>query len=255
MTTDSPTVHSAGKRHVAIIPGGARGIGRAIGLDLAANGWDVAIGYRKSKEDADSFISLALTFGARAKSYKSDVSIPNEAAAFVQNVENDFGRIDALVHSAGPYHRVDLLKETPEGWQEMFDHNLHSLFYMAKAAAPGMQQRKWGRIIGFSMATADRISAQPGVTAHFIAKAGVLVVIKSLAKILAPHGITANAISPGFINSGSADADELQKMIKTIPAGSIGVLGDAVAAARYLLSDEAAYVNGTNIQISGAWGI
>ncbi|MFN0205862.1 MAG: SDR family NAD(P)-dependent oxidoreductase [Planctomycetota bacterium] len=244
-----------GPRRVALVPGGARGIGRAIGLDLASHGWDVAIGYRKSYEDAQTFVSLASDAGACAKSYQVDVSIPREAASFAANVEKDFGRIDALIHCAGPYHRVDLLKESDEGWQEMFDHNLHSLFYMAKAVAPGMQQRRWGRVLGFSMATADRVSAQPGVTAHFIAKVGVLVVIKSLAKILAPYGITSNAISPGFINSGSADADELQKMIKTIPAGSIGELGDAVAAARYLLSDEAAYVNGTNIQISGAWGI
>jgi 3-oxoacyl-[acyl-carrier protein] reductase len=248
------TRHDAGRR-VALIPGGARGIGRAIGLDLASRGWDVAVAYIKSTSDARSFETQATASGAKAKAYRFDVSNPEDAASLAKEVERDFGRVDALIHCAGPYHRVELLQESVEGWNRMFDHNLHSLFYMAKALAPGMRERKWGRIIGFSMANADRVAAQPGVTAHFISKMGVLVVIKSLARVLAPDGITANAISPGFIESGSADADELQKMVKTIPAGSIGKVSDAVAAARYLLSDDAAYVNGTNIQISGAWGI
>ncbi|MBI3817267.1 MAG: SDR family oxidoreductase [Planctomycetes bacterium] len=242
-------------RRVALIPGGARGIGRAIGLDLASHGWDVAIAYRKSADDAASFVRLAGDTGARTLAMCADVSDANAAEALARATADAFGRVDALIHAAGPYHRVDLLNETPERWREMFDHNLHSLFYVAKAVAPGMQERRFGRIVAFSMATADRVSAQPGVTAHFIAKMGVQVLMKSLAKTLAPYGVTANTISPGFLDSGSAEADELAKMLKFIPAGSIGKLDDAVAAARFLLSDEASYVNGANIQLSGAWGI
>ena len=107
----------------------------------------------------------------------------------------------------------------------------------------------------FSMANADHMIAQPDVTAHFIAKAGVLILTRTLAKLLAPHGITVNAISPGFIDSGSAPPGELAGMAKRIPAGYIGSVEDTVAAVRYLLSPEARYVNGANIQISGAWGI
>jgi 3-oxoacyl-[acyl-carrier protein] reductase len=97
--------------------------------------------------------------------------------------------------------------------------------------------------------------SQPDITAHYIAKAGVLILTRTLAKLLAPHGITVNAISPGFIDSGSAPPEELTGMTKRIPAGYIGTVGDTVAAVRYLLSDDARYVNGANIQISGAWGI
>ena len=143
-----------------------------------------------------------------------------------------WGRIDVLINGAGPYHRVNLFDETIEGWNEMFDGNLHPIFYLAQAVAPGMKARKSGRIINFSMANADQMEAQPDVTAHYIAKAGVLILTRTLAKLLAPYGITVNAISPGFIDSGSAPPQELAAMTKRIPAGYIGTVDDTVAAVR-----------------------
>ena len=137
----------------------------------------------------------------------------------------------------------------------MFDNNLHPIFYLSRAVAPGMIERKWGRILSFSMANADQLVAQPQLTGHYIAKVGVLVLTRSLARVLAPHGVTVNAISPGFIHSGSAPAEELAQMEKRIPAGYVGTTQDAVAVARFLLSEGARYVNGANIHLSGAWGI
>ncbi len=242
-------------RKCALIPGGARGIGRAVAIALARDGWNVAITYRKSVDDAESLVREITAIGGRAETYVCDVSVATAAAAIVAEAEKSLGRIDALVNTFGPYHRVALLDETVEGWHEMFDHNLHPIFYLARAVAPGMKQRGWGRIVNFSMANADQLIGQTHVTAHYIAKVGVLVLTRSLAKTLAPHGITANAVSPGFIDSGSAPSGELNKMLKTIPAGAIGTVDDAVGAVRYLLSDAAAYVNGTNIHVSGAWGV
>lgn len=240
---------------VALITGGARGIGRAIGLDLAGAGWDVALCYRTSERDAEDTASLVRGTGQRALAQRCDVSDPAAAEAFVRAVEREFGRINALINCAGPYHRVNVLDETPAGWTEMFDNNLHPIFYMSKAVAPGMKARKWGRIVSFSMANADQMVAQPDVTAHYIAKVGVLILTRTLARTLAPHGITVNTISPGFVNSGSAPEAELASMVKRIPAGYVGELRDAVSAVRFLLSDEARYVNGANIHLSGAWGI
>jgi len=150
---------------------------------------------------------------------------------------------------------VNLFDETTAGWREMFDGNLHPIFYLGQAVAPGMKARKHGRIINFSMANADQMVAQPDVTGHYIAKAGVLILTRTLAKLLAPHGITVNAISPGFIDSGSAPPEELAGVIKRIPAGYVGSVDDTVAAARFLLSEEARYVNGANLHLSGGWGI
>lgn len=240
---------------VALVTGGAKGIGRGIALDLASRGWNIAFCYRTSEAEAKTTAQDITQQGGRALALQCDVSDPAAVKNMVAQVEKKWGRIDVLINGAGPYHRVNLFDETVEGWNEMFDGNLHPIFYLAHAVAPGMKARKAGRIVSFSMANADQMEAQPDVTAHYIAKAGVLILTRTLAKLLAPYGITVNAISPGFIDSGSAPPHELAAMTKRIPAGYIGTVDDAVAAVRYLLSEDARYVNGANIQISGGWGI
>ncbi len=240
---------------VALITGGSRGIGRALALALAGSGWHVAICYRKSRGQAEETVQAIFAQGATGRADLCDISEAHAAAHWVQTVATAWGRIDALINCAGMYHRVPLFEETIAGWHEMFDHNLHPVFYLARAAAPGMQARRWGRIINFSMAGADQMRGQPFVTAHYIAKAGVLILTRTLAKVLAADGITVNCISPGFIDSGSTPAEELQQMAKSIPAGYIGAVDDAVAICCFLLSEEARYINGANIQVSGGWGV
>lgn len=244
-----------GNDKVALITGGARGIGRTVALDLAGRQWAVAVCYRNSEREAAETARAITARGAKALAIKCDVSDPAAAARLVRHVEQTWGRLDVVINGAGPYHRVNLFEETPAGWLEMFNNNLHPIFYLAQAAVPGMKARQYGRIISFSMANADQMIAQPDITAHYIAKAGVLILTRTLARLLAPHGVTANAISPGFINSGSAPATELAAMVKRIPAGYVGEMTDVAGAVRYLLSDEARYVNGANIHVSGGWGI
>jgi len=243
------------KDKVALITGGARGIGRAIAISIAEQGCSVAICYRTSRLQAEETIAVVAALGVRCLAEPCDVSNPEAATALVAKVETEIGGIDALINCAGPYHRVNLLQETVEGWREMFDNNLHPVFYLSRAVAPGMQQRRWGRIVNFSMANADQLVGQPQVTAHYIAKAGVLVLTRSLAKLLGSSGITVNAVSPGFIDSGSAPETELASMAKSIPAGYVGAVSDAVSAVNFLLSEQARYITGANIQVSGGWGI
>ncbi len=240
---------------VILITGGARGIGKGIALDLASRGWAVAICYRTSEHEAATTTQDIIARGGQGLAVRCDVSDPTACRDLIRQVEGHWGRIDVLVNGAGPYHRVNLFDETPEGWEEMFANNLHPIFYLAQAVAPGMKARQYGRIISFGMANADKMEAQPMVTAHYIAKAGILILTRTLAKLLAPDGITVNAISPGFIDSGSAPSGELAAMVKNVPAGRIGDVHDTVQAVRYLLSDEARYVTGTNIHVSGGWGL
>jgi 3-oxoacyl-[acyl-carrier protein] reductase len=240
---------------VALITGGARGIGRAVALDLAASGWSVAICYRTSNNAAEEVMQEIRKTGGNGLAFQSDVSKATEARELVSEIERAWGRVDALVNGAGPYQRVSLLQETEAGWHEMFDNNLDPVFYLTRAVVPLMQKQRWGRIVCFTMANVEQLIAQPQLTAHYIAKIGVLALARSFAKLLAPHGITINCVAPGFIDSGSAPAGELERMVKLIPAGYVGSVTDAVALVRFLLSDDARYVNGANIQLSGAWGV
>jgi len=240
---------------VVLITGGARGIGRAVALDMASRGWSIAICYRTSAKEAEEVMEAVRRQGAPGMAIQCDVSDPNAATAMVQRVAQKWGGIDALINSAGPYHRVSLLDETNEGWHSMFDNNLHPVFYLSKAVVPYMKERKWGRIICFSMSNAEQLVAQPQLTAHYIAKVGLVVLMRSLARLVAPHGVTANCVAPGFIDSGSALKEELAAAVKRIPAGYIGTVEETAAVVRFLISDEARYINGANIQLSGAWGV
>jgi len=229
-------------RH-ALIVGGARGLGHAIGAALLDDGWKLTIaGPRTRAPDLE---------GRGAAFVACDASDPEAVEALVAGIDP----VDALVVAAGPYHRVPLMKESVEGWRHMFQSNLDPVFFLAQQLLPGMRKRGFGRILTFSMANADKLQANPYVTAHYIAKIGVLVLTRTLAKAGAKAGVTANCISPGFIDTGSAPQEELDRMLEHIPARKIGAPDDVVAAARFLLSDEASYVNGANLQISGAWGI
>ena len=230
---------------VAVITGASQGIGAALVVAYRKLGYAVVANSRSITPSGDPDI-LAVA---------GDIADPAVDARVIEQALATFGRVDALINGAGPYHRVSLLEETNEGWHYMFDNNLHPVFYLSKAVIPIMKERKWGRIICFSMANAEQLIAQPQLTAHYITKVGLLVLARSLARLVAPHGITVNAISPGFIDSGSAPKEELEAAAKRIPAGYVGSVEDAVATVRFLLSDEARYVNGANIQLSGAWGI
>jgi 3-oxoacyl-[acyl-carrier protein] reductase len=244
----------AGSR-VALITGGVRGIGRAVSIALAKSGWTVAVCYRTNDAAAGELKAALNDTGANAQVHRADVSVPQEAESLIRQVEETHGRIDALVNCVGSYHRIHLMQESIESWHSEFANNLHPAFYLSRAVVPGMIRRQWGRIVNFSMVNADQHVGQPYVTAHYISKIGVAVLTRSLAKIVAPHGITANVISPGFIDTGNIPPEEIDRSIKGIPAGYMGKAEDAAGAVLYLLSDEAHYVNGANIQVSGAWGV
>jgi len=243
------------EQRVALITGGVRGIGRAVAVALAERGWAVAASYRRSAEQAQSLAQEMHALGKPVLVLNADAADPAAAEELARRTIAAFGRIDALVNCAGSYHRTPLLEETAEGWHAMLNDNLHTVFYLSRAVAQGMMERNWGRIVNFSIAKADQLVGQPFITAHYIAKVGVLILTRSLAKILAPHGVTVNSISPGFIETGSTPQEEFSQLTKNIPAGYVGNPGDAVSVVLYLLSDEARYVNGTNIHLSGAWGI
>jgi len=240
---------------VALVTGATRGIARGIALDLARQGWAVAVSFKTNARAAEATRQASEATGARALAIQADLGDAAQAEALVRRVEAVWGRLDAVVHGAGPYHDGPLLEETPKRWRETFRQNLDPLLFLAQAAAPGMQARRWGRILGLGLATADRLAAQPNVTAYYLAKVALLGLVRSLAKVLAPHGITVNAVSPGILETEGYPRPDLETLLQRIPAGHLGQVDDVVAAARFLLSEDAGYVTGANIQVSGGWGV
>ena len=239
----------------ALITGGAKGIGRGVALALAARGHNVAICYRRSAEAAAETVAAIEAAGGRGLAVAADVSEPAAAEALVSQVWDRFGAPDILVHAAGPYHRADVLDETPAGWREMMGGNLDSFFYCSRLCAPAMAERRWGRIVAFSMAKAAEVRALPGVAAHYVAKVGVLALARALARGLASAGVSVNCVSPGYIDSGSSSSAELLAAVPTIPAGALGKVDDVVSAVMYFVSDEASYVTGANLVVAGGWGL
>ncbi len=241
-------------KRTALVTGGAKGIGRGVALELARGGCDVALCYRTSAATAADTVSALQALGVRALAVPADVGIADQAAALFARVGAELGAPDILVHAAGPYRRTALGDETPDGWRAMLAGNLDSLFYCARLAAPAMIARRWGRIVAYGMANADRAAAYPGVAAHYVAKVGVLALVRAWARTLAPHGITVNAVSPGYIDSGSTP-EETAAALPRIPAGRLGTVDDVVAVTGFLLSDSATYVTGANVIVSGGWGL
>jgi len=242
-------------KRTALVTGGARGIGRAVALALASGGWKVAVCFRSSADAAAGLEAEVRAAGGACAAFKADVADPEAASGLVRRVESSWGRIDALVNCAGPFRRVPLSEETLEGWRSMFDANLHAVFHLTQLAAPGMKERGWGRIVNFSIARAEQLIGLPDIAAHYAAKAALLALTRAFARELAPHRITVNAISPGFIRTGGAPLDELSGAVRNIPAGHVGRPEDAAAAVSFLLSDAARYVTGANIPVGGGWGV
>ncbi|MEX2542321.1 MAG: bifunctional dihydropteridine reductase/dihydrofolate reductase TmpR [Trueperaceae bacterium] len=233
----------------ALVTGSARGIGRALALALAEDAHDVVVHYRSSRDEAEVVAELAKASGVRAFVVQADVSDPESAAELVDEAERLTGGLRVLVNNVGNYHNGPLDELAVETWHEMFASNLHATFYTCRRVVPFMRAAGGGRIINLGYAGAEQLIARPGIAAYAIAKTGVILYSKSLAKVEAVHGITVNVISPGVMENS------LAKPRREIPMDRLGRLDELVAAARYLISDEAGYVTGVTLEVAGGWNV
>jgi NAD(P)-dependent dehydrogenase (short-subunit alcohol dehydrogenase family) len=233
----------------ALVTGSARGIGRAIALALAAEGLDVAIHYRRSGAEAREVAAAAEALGVRAVTLQADVTVEAEAHALVDAAAQALGGLRVLVNNVGNYHKGPLAELDAGTWHHMLDSNLHATFYACQRAVPIMRAAGGGRIVNIGYTGAELLKARPGIVAYQIAKTGVILYTKALARSEAAHGITANVVSPGVMeNSVTQPMDE-------IPMGRTGTLDELVAAVRYLLSPPARYVTGVHLEVAGGWNL
>jgi 3-oxoacyl-[acyl-carrier protein] reductase len=233
----------------ALVTGSARGIGRAIALGLAAEGLDVAIHYRRSAAEAEEVAEAARSLGVRAVTLRADVTVEAEAHGLVDAAAQALGGLRVLVNNVGNYHKGPLAELDAGTWHHMFDSNLHATFYACQRAVPIMRAAGGGRIVNIGYTGAELLKARPGIVAYQIAKTGVILYTKALARSEAAHGITANVVSPGVMeNSVTQPMDE-------IPMGRTGTLDELEAAVRYLLSPPARYVTGVHLEVAGGWNL
>ncbi len=233
----------------ALITGSAKGMGRAMALALAKDGYDLAIHYLNSKKAALNTAKEARQYKIKASIFQADLRNEPEASKLIHDVHKHFGSLEVLINNVGNYHKAKLANLKTKDWQEMFDSNLNSSFYSCQAALGIMRKNKFGRIINFGFAGSEYISAKPSIVAYQIAKTGVIIYSKALAIEEAKHGITVNVISPGVIETS------ISKPLTEIPMQRLGSLEEIVAAVKYFLSDAAGYTTGTTLEIAGAWNL
>src|SRR5215208_4214565 len=238
---------------VAIVTGASRGIGRAIAINLARCGADVAVNYRNNKDAATEVTDEIQALGRRAITVQADVSAAGAAQSVLDRVDHELENADILVNNVGEFFFKPLALMNHEEWRNVLDSNLSSAYYMCQAALPGMRSRKRGWIINIGLSTVYLVRGAPNIAAYSIAKTGVLILTRSLAVEEAKNGILVNCVSPGLIDTGYMPPEMIEWMRKRVPVGRLGRPEEVADAVASLVSDKASYISGANLAVSGAY--
>jgi 3-oxoacyl-[acyl-carrier protein] reductase len=237
---------------VAIVTGGTRGIGRAIALDLAANGADVALNYRKSVDLAAELAETIRGMGRRALVAQADVSSFDDAQAMVQQVRDEFGRLDILINNAGMNWDGVVWKMTEEQWDRVIEVDLKGTFNYARAATPIFREKKTGKIINIT--SINGLRGKFGQTNYSAAKAGVIGFTKACARDLGRYGVNVNAVAPGLIETEMVKAapEKVREMaLAEIVLGRLGLPEEVAYVVTFLCTEKARHITGQVIQVDG----
>jgi NAD(P)-dependent dehydrogenase (short-subunit alcohol dehydrogenase family) len=241
---------------VALVTGAGRGVGREIALTLAREGASVAINYRSSAKDADALAAEIAAAGGKAKAYKADVSDFAAVTAMVGDVVNDFGALNILINNAGLAKRQRFVETTPADWHSQIDACLYGAIHCCHAAAPHLETAKNGRIVSL-IGDSSRVG-ESGLAIVAAARAGVVALMKSLAREFGRSGTTANAISLGLVETDH-DKDWVEanreKLVKLYPVRRLGQAGDVAPMVALLASPHSGWVTGQVLSISGGYSM
>lgn len=236
----------------AIVTGGSRGIGRAVCLALAAQGINVVVNYAGSAAAAEETAALCREKGVQAITVQADVSCEAGAEALFSAATAAFGRVDVLVNNAGITRDGLILRMTEEDFDAVLSTNLKGAFLCAKKAARIMMKQRYGRIVCISSVVGVRGNA--GQANYAASKAGVIGLVKSLAKELASRGVTANAVAPGFIDTDMTRAlpeAVREGILSQIPQARFGEAADVANAVAFLSGENADYITGQVLCVDG----
>jgi acetoacetyl-CoA reductase len=231
----------------ALVTGGTRGIGAAISKSLKQEGYTVAASYAGNDDAAAKF-----TEETGIKTYKWNVADYDSSKAGIEKVEGDLGPIEVVVANAGITRDAPFHKMTPQQWKEVIDTNLTGVFNTIHPVWPGMRERGFGRVVVISSVNGQK--GQFAQTNYAATKAGDLGIIRSLAQEGAAKGITANAVCPGYIATEMVMAvpeKVREAIIGMIPTGRLGEPEEIARCVRFLVSDDASFINGSTISANG----
>ncbi|MGI8907673.1 MAG: 3-oxoacyl-[acyl-carrier-protein] reductase [Candidatus Sumerlaeaceae bacterium] len=234
----------------AVVTGASRGIGRAIAEEFARAGADLVVNYHKTP--AQDLVDFVAGLGRKAVAVQADVSKVADCERLVDEAMKAFGKIDVLVNNAGITRDTLLMRMDEEAWDTVLDTNLKSAYATCKAASKHMMKARTGSIINVS--SVSGLMGLAGQANYAASKAGLIGFTKTIARELAPRGIRANVIAPGFITSDmTATLDDKMKeqVLGQIPLKRYGEPVDIANAALYLASDLSSYVTGTTLIVSG----
>lgn len=236
----------------ALVTGASRGIGRAIALELASNGANIAVNYAGSEDRAQAVVNEITQMGVRAIKVQANVTNDSDVKAMMKEVIGEFGSLDILVNNAGITKDNLLMRMKEEEFDQVIDTNLKGVFLCTKAVTRQMMKQKYGKII--NVASIVGVSGNPGQANYVAAKAGVIGMTKSVALELASRNILVNAVAPGFIATDMTDAlteEQQQAILNRIPLAKLGQPEDVARVVRFLASEDADYITGQTIHIDG----
>ena len=228
---------------VALVTGASKGIGAAVAIALAQDGWQVGVNYRSDKDGAEQTVKTIEDAGGKAIAIQGDVAngAPDELIA---KLEDELGPVLALVNNAGITADGLAIQLEDEQWDKVIDTNLTAAFRMTRRAMRPMIKARFGRIINIASVVGPRANA--GQSNYAAAKAGLIGMTKTVAAEVARRGVTVNAVAPGFIATAMTE-----EITEGIPARRMGKPEEVAAAVRFLASDDAGYVTGSTLYVDG----